>query len=148
MQLMEALDYSRDRLLLTLNRVDEEKSTFTYAPDKWTIKTLAMHVTDADRIFQYRALSIARGEQENLPAFNENVFAENSNADEVAWSDIVMEFKLVADGMSMLFKNLHPTTLHIVGMANQTKLSAAQIGYISAGHRLHHIQVLQQKYFI
>src|SRR5262245_35715827 len=72
MDLITALDYSHLELLSTLNSISEEKYMYKYQPDKWSIKTLTMHLTDTERVFQYRDMSIARGEKQDLPSFEEN----------------------------------------------------------------------------
>src|SRR4051812_3612909 len=53
------------------------KSEYAYAPGKWTLKELLQHIIDAERIFCYRALSIARKETVSLPGFEENDYAAN-----------------------------------------------------------------------
>jgi hypothetical protein len=148
MDLISALDHSHIELLHALNNVTEEKSMFRYQPGKWSIKTLTMHLTDTERIFQYRALSIARGVKENLLAFDENIFAENAHADEVGFEQILIEFSLVADAFRTLFENMNEMAATQVGMANNMQISPATIGFITAGHRLHHLQVLKEKYGI
>ncbi len=60
--------------------ISEQTSMHTYAEGKWTIKEILQHITDAERIFNYRALCIARKEMVSLPSFDENVYAENSHA--------------------------------------------------------------------
>src|SRR5438270_4952744 len=65
-----------------LRSIGEQKATFRYAPDKWSIKTLVRHFTDTERIFAYRILVIARGEKQSLPGFDGTSYAAASNADE------------------------------------------------------------------
>jgi len=38
----------------------EEKADYAYAPGKWTLKELLVHMIDAERIFSYRVLRISR----------------------------------------------------------------------------------------
>ena len=52
----------QDRIIESWNAIPLEKINFAYAPDKWTIKQMLQHVIDTERIFAYRALSIARKE--------------------------------------------------------------------------------------
>src|SRR5438046_1266229 len=62
-----------------LASIGEEKSAFRYAPEKWSIKQVVGHVTDAERIFAYRLLCIARGETQSLPGFDENDYMRKAN---------------------------------------------------------------------
>ena len=56
-----------------LRSLSEQKAAYRYAPEKWSIKTVVRHFTDAERIFGYRALAIARGEKNSLPGFEAGV---------------------------------------------------------------------------
>jgi hypothetical protein len=146
MDLITALDYSHLELLGTLNNISEEKSTYKYQPDKWSIKTLTMHLTDTERVFQYRAMAIARGELANLPSFEENEYAANSHADDIPFEQIVIEYSLVADSFRTLFENMNEQKSQLIGTANNMKISPAIIGFINAGHRLHHLKILVERY--
>jgi hypothetical protein len=148
MHLLEAMDFSHQQLLNRLQSITEERSVFSYQAGKWTIKEMVLHIIDADRVFQYRALSIARGVIENLPSFDENEFARNSNANQVPFHDLVEEYILVSTGFKMLFQNLRERSYLNIGMANHVQLSASTIGYMAAGHRLHHLKILQERYLV
>ena len=146
MDLITALDHSHLELLSVLNDISEEKSTYRYEPGKWSIKTLTMHLTDTERVFQYRAMAIARGEQQNLPGFEEIEYAANSLADDIRFEQIVIEYSLVADSFRTLFENMNAEKSQLTGMANNMTVTPAIIGFINAGHRLHHLQVLKERY--
>ena len=146
MHLTEALDFSYHELERCLANISEEKSMYRYQPGKWSIKTMILHLADAERVFQYRALSIARGVTENLIGFDEDGFAANSYADQLSFQEIIREYHTVAMGFKYLFENLQEKTWTRVGLANHIQVSAAGIGFIAAGHRLHHAGVLKERY--
>src|SRR5262245_7566750 len=56
-------------------KLSEETGNYRYAPEKWSIKEVLGHVMDGERVMAYRALCIARGEQQSLPGFDENSYA-------------------------------------------------------------------------
>ena len=58
-------------------KLDDAIANYHYAPEKWTVKELLLHIIDCERIYAYRALCFARGEQQALLGFDENYFAKN-----------------------------------------------------------------------
>ncbi len=126
--------------------IDEAKSTYAYAAGKWSIKALTQHLIDCERIFSYRALSIARGEQVNLPGFDEDAYAAKSDANSRSWQDIVDEFFTVRITTMQLFHSFSKQALEAKGKANNNSLSVADIAYIIIGHCTHHKKVMEEKY--
>ncbi len=63
-----------DHLDALLGRVTPERETYAYAEGKWSIRELAGHLIDGERVFGYRAFCIARGETRNLPGFDEKEY--------------------------------------------------------------------------
>ena len=65
----EAVDKHGKNVVDFFRGIPEEKSTHRYAEGKWSLKEMLLHIIDAERIFGYRALSIARKDQTPLPGF-------------------------------------------------------------------------------
>src|SRR4030095_10259432 len=58
-----------------LGALDEERGGYRYAEGKWSVKEVLGHMADAERVFAYRLLRIARGDQTPLAGFDENAWA-------------------------------------------------------------------------
>ena len=129
-----------------LSAISEEKSMYAYAEGKWTIKELLQHILDAERIFTYRALCIARGEKENLPGFEENDYAANSFANNRRWDSLVKEFLTVRQSTELLFKSFTEEMLDSLGTSNNKTIDVSSIGFIIAGHYYHHKKILLERY--
>jgi DinB superfamily len=125
----------------------ERDGNFRYAPDKWTVKEVLGHVNDAERIFAYRALRIARGDQTPLPAFEQNDYVRGGNFAERALVDLAEEFELVRAASIALFKSLQKEAWQRRGVASKNEVSVRALAYIVAGHELHHRQILEERYF-
>jgi uncharacterized damage-inducible protein DinB len=141
-----ALQQGHERYNELFDGLTEEQWNHRYAPDKWSIKEVVQHVIDAERIFTYRALCFARGEQQNLPPFEENEYAANSRADARTGKQIAEEFSLVRQSTIALFSSFDKEALDSEGVANSTQVSVREIGYIQAGHSLHHLKVIRERY--
>jgi uncharacterized damage-inducible protein DinB len=126
--------------------IPQNKVDYKYAEDKWSIKELLQHVIDAERIFSYRALCIARHDKTSLPGFDENTYATASNASKRDWQDLLKEFKAVRTSSDLLFESFDESQLEQVGVSNGQPTSVNAIVFITFGHLLHHQQILEERY--
>lgn len=124
----------------------KKKSCYAYAPGKWTLKELLQHVIDAERIFNYRALAIARKETTSLPGFEENDYALNSNANERSWNNLIHELKAVRTSSIILFDSFNEEVFGYLGIANNNSITVNAIGFITVGHIYHHKKVIEDRY--
>ncbi|MBK7937428.1 MAG: DinB family protein [Lewinellaceae bacterium] len=118
-----------------------------YAPGKWTIRDLLQHLTDCERIFQYRALRFARNDQTALPGFDENLFAEYSGATRRPLEEILQELRIVRDGTIALFQSFDEAALRRTGIMFKSELPVLAVGFTIAGHQIHHFKVMEERYF-
>jgi hypothetical protein len=129
-----------------LRSIDEEKANYAYAPSKWTLKELLQHIIDTERVFDYRALCFARNEKLSLPSFDENLYADNSNANARTWKNLSDEFINVRRSTQDLFKSFSDEMLQQKGTANNNSTSVLSLGFIILGHVTHHMKVVEEKY--
>jgi uncharacterized damage-inducible protein DinB len=128
-------------------QVPADKLNYAYAPGKWTVKQVLQHITDAERIFAYRALRIARADKTPLAAFEEDDYAAQARVDGLDWKDMIAEFQTVRKATEYLFKSLNDEELQRVGTASNSPVTVNALGFITPGHALHHRQVLIERYF-
>jgi hypothetical protein len=129
-----------------LSGAGEEKGNYAYADGKWTVKELAGHICDAERIFCYRALRFARNDATPLNSFDENEYVRQAFFNERTLSSIIEEYQTIRSATVVLFRNLNTEELNRTGTASKTVLSVIQLAYIIAGHELHHIGILKERY--
>ena len=125
----------------------KQKENFRYQPNKWTPKEILQHIIDTERIFSYRALAIARQEPQKLKGFDENAYANNSKANSRTIENLLNEFKLVRASTVMLFESFDEDTLHLTGICSNIKMNVAASGFIIMSHAMHHLNVIQERYF-
>jgi hypothetical protein len=135
-----------EELKTTLARIPESKGSFRYADDKWSIKVLLGHVIDGERIFTYRALRVARGDQTPLPGFEENDFAVTSKSDARTVADLAAELAAVRESSVRLFESLPDEAWTRRGTVSGKSVSVRALAYITAGHAKHHLNVLRERY--
>jgi uncharacterized damage-inducible protein DinB len=126
--------------------LSEEQAAFRYAPGKWSVKQVAAHLCDAERVFAYRALRIARGDATPLAGFDENAYAAQAGADARPLAEIASELGAVRAATLALFRGLEPATLTRRGTANNVPVSVRAAAWIIAGHERHHLGILRERY--
>jgi len=144
--LLQGLSSEFATTLNLLNNLAAEKHTYRYAEGKWSIKELIVHLSDAERVFGYRALRFARQDKTVLAGYDENLFVATSKADQRDFQSILQEFSAVRTSTIQLFSSFDATDLQQIGNANKYELSVRALGYTILGHELHHRQILQERY--
>src|SRR5258707_11699747 len=142
-----ALEAQRLQMAQLFAAHSERDGNFRYGPDKWTVKEVLGHVCDTERIFAYRALRIARGDQTPLPGFEQDDYVRGGNFAERTLADLAEEFGLVRAASIALFKSLRKDAWQRRGVANKNEVSVRALASIVAGHGLHHRQILEERYF-
>ncbi|MGI4875364.1 MAG: alpha/beta hydrolase-fold protein [Janthinobacterium lividum] len=130
-----------------LASLTEAQALLRYAPGKWTPKEVLLHLTDAERVFTYRALRFARADGQELPGFDENEFAANSEANDRTMSDLLTEYQAVRAATLAFFGSLNAGQLDRAGRANGAVTSVRALLYIVAGHEAHHRHILRERYW-
>ena len=129
-----------------LRGIPEARAGYRYAPEKWSIREVVGHVSDAERIFCYRMLRIGRGDETPLSSFDENAYVPTGGFDRRPLADVAAELAAVRDATLALARNLDETALLRVGTASGKRVSARALAWIIAGHEAHHIRVLRERY--
>lgn len=129
-----------------LQSITEEQSFHKYAPDKWSIKEVLQHIIDAERVFTYRAMAFARRDQNVLPSFDENSYADHSHADDRSWSSLVEEFLALRKATELLFNSFSEDDLNNYGNSNHKQITVLALGYTTVGHTAHHLNLIKERY--
>jgi hypothetical protein len=126
--------------------ISEERAGFRYAPGKWSIREVIGHLTDAERIFSFRALAFARGDLLELPSFDENRYVEQADFDRIPLLQLVNEFKALRSSDVLLFEHLSEEASTRSGIVNGNMVTVRALAYIMAGHVRHHHRILKERY--
>ncbi len=104
--LIEGLQESLDDFLEFAHGVPLDKLEYSYAVGKWTLKDIIQHNIDCERIFNYRALRIARKDQTNMMPFDEDFYAANVDANQRTLDNLLEELIAVRDGINSYIETL------------------------------------------
>ena len=143
---LEELKNSSAQTLEIYQQFSEEQSNFAYAEGKWSLKVLLQHLIDAERIFVYRALRFSRNDQTELAGWDEEDYAKNYFLDGKSLTSLIEEFEYLRKSNIYFFENLNQTVLAQTGIANNNEISVETIGKLIAGHNLHHLDIIRERY--
>lgn len=129
-----------------LDSIPENKIEHSYADGKWSIKELLQHCIDAERIFAYRALCIARKDQTAFPGFDEEAYAKNAKTGNRKWDQLKEEFNAVRKSSAILFESFDEEQLEASGTASGHSNYVRAFGYIIIGHLRHHEKIIRERY--
>jgi hypothetical protein len=144
--IVDLLARQRDGTLARFAALPEGRGSHRYAPGKWSVKEVLLHLSDVERVMAYRALSIARGDTTPLPGFDEDAWAPFSGADARPLDELAEEWGDVRQASLSLFRHLPTDAWSRRGTASGTAVSVRALAWIIAGHERHHLAVLGERY--
>lgn len=145
---LEELKKTGEQTVELYAQLSEEESSFAYAEGKWTLKELLLHLSDTERVFQYRILAFLRSDQNELPGFDEELYASQSFANERTVSSLLEEYQLIRKSSQVLLETAHLSALKNIGTANGNQISAETIGKLIVGHNVHHLNIIKERYLV
>ena len=117
-----------------------------YAPGKWTIKDTFEHIIDTERVMSYRTLRFARRDGVIPQGYDQDLFAANANAEQRTLKDILEELKQLHQSTRLFFRSFDDNTLQVTGINWNKEMSVLAMGFLIAGHFIHHMKIIKEKY--
>ena len=124
----------------------DAQAEFRYAPGKWSIKDIVLHLADAERVFSYRLLTFARKDSSSLPSFAEDGWAASASAGVRGIAGLAAELHAVRSATVALLRGVDEDALTRQGIASVNPVSVRALAWIIAGHELHHLTILRERY--
>ncbi len=144
--MLVALSKSTRQLKKLLRKIPKKKVDYAYAEGKWTIREVLQHIIDSERVFAFRALWFTRHDVSPLPGFDENSWAATSKATSRKWKDLIEEFFALRAANQIFFESLDDDQLKAIGTANNNQMNVGGLGFVCAGHVMHHIGIIKERY--
>ena len=144
------LDAAFQKNLNTMAGLDlkelEKLGDKVYEEGKWTVKDILQHCIDTERVFGYRALRFARRDGVTPQGYDQDVFAANTNVKSRQLKDIIEELKIVHQSSCLMFRSFDKETLMAKGTCWKVQMTVLEVGFVIAGHFIHHMNVIREKY--
>jgi len=142
----EILSKQQTKTISLLSSVSEESARKAYAPGKWTLKEVIGHMTDSERVMSYRILAIARNESAPLPAMDQDQYVSAANFNKLSWEQLLSGLTTVRSNTLSLISTIDDAAWNRNGIVMNRPVSIGTIAYGIAGHELHHMKVISDKY--
>ena len=123
-----------------------EREQHRYAPGKWSVREVVGHITDAERVFGFRAFCFSRGDRNPLPGFDENDYVAQSGFDRRDLADLADDFGHIRQVNLAALRLLDEEAWLRTGTASGKPVSVRALAYIMAGHVRHHLNILSTRY--
>ena len=131
-----------------LSNMSETQANYRYATGKWTLKEVIGHITDTERIMSYRVLRISRGDRTPLEGYDDEQYVKEAAFHSRSLPDLLKDFSTVRQSTVSLVRSLPGDVWSRKGIANNNEISVRALAYIIAGHELHHVKIIKDKYVI
>lgn len=126
--------------------IPEERGDFRYAPGKWSIKQLAGHMIDLERVYSYRALRFARGDATDLAGYDQDAYVERDRVAGATLRDLAAELRHTRMSTLLMLRRLEPEAWLRRGTADGKPFTVRALAYSLAGHPRHHFRVIRERY--
>jgi hypothetical protein len=144
--ILHVLEHQMEAMRALLASAPSDVASHRYAPGKWSLAESLLHVADAERVFAYRTLRIARGDSTPLPGFEQDEWVPESRASARSLSDILTELQAVRAASLALVQSLDDTAIQRTGVASGNRITVRALVWMMAGHFAHHLELTRTRY--
>lgn len=144
--IIETLKTQMHEVYTFINSIPGDKAFSAYEDGKWTIKQVIGHMIETERVFAYRALAISRRDPNPLPSMEQDDYVKYSNYNSRTMHNLANEYLAVRISSTHLFQNMSKEMISLKGTASGVEFTVRSFPFIIAGHELHHINILNEKY--
>lgn len=148
LDLLKLLSENHVEMTRIFNNLDDKKALYKYDVGKWSIKQVLGHVIDTERIFNYRAFALARGEKSALSGYDHDEYMKNVSFDRFSLKELQSQYCVTRDYTISIFKSFGKEELLSKGVVNGSPFTVRALGYVIAGHEIHHRAILKERYHL
>lgn len=132
--------------IAAFGQLDEGIAAAPPAPGEWSLKEVLVHLSDFERMFNYRALRFSRGDSTPVEAFEQDPYVAASEANERPLESIIGELLALRAATILFFESLSEAMLSRGGMAGGNPVTVRALWFIIAGHCEGHLRDLRARF--
>ena len=135
-KVLQHLASSIEAVKQLVHAIPQEKLTYRWAEEEWTVKEILVHIMDTERILAYRALRFARNDPTGLAPYDQESFVAASGANDRKLGEILNEYTAIRNATLTLFFSLHKDALTRAGIVNGKRVSVRGLAYTFYGRKI------------
>lgn len=128
-----------------LRSISEPGSLVLHPPYTWTFREVLGHILDGERVFVFRALWFARGDERPLWGFEQDDFDKSAKYKRIAFADLAREFEHLRRSTISFFKSLPEEAWMRRGVASENPVTVNALAYMILGHGRHHFDIMKKR---
>lgn len=132
----------------TIGGITNKVASLTPPEGKWNIRETLGHLADMERVLSYRALRIARADRAPVSGVDQNHYVANSYANQRSIADLRRELSALRVATITIFASTPRSLWPSLDVIEGDPVSLRALAYIIAGHDLHHLQQLADRFGI
>ncbi|MAL19184.1 MAG: hypothetical protein CL670_05225 [Balneola sp.] len=144
--IIETLKAQMHEIYTFINSIPGDKAFHSYEDGKWTVKQTIGHIIETERVFAYRALAFSRRDPSPLPSMEQDDYVKYSNYNSRTIHNLANEYLAVRIASIHLFQNMTKEMISLKGTASGVEFTVRSFPFIIAGHELHHLEIIKEKY--
>jgi hypothetical protein len=141
---LDHLDRQTTETERVLAAYTQRQAEWRPAPGEWNATEIVGHLSDAERVFAYRALCFARADPTPLPGMDPDGFMREANFADRPFADVAAEFLAGRRATLALLRGFDAAAWTRGGTADGNPVTVRALAYIIAGHELHHLKDLER----
>lgn len=143
--ILTLLDRQIDDIRETLGRVSKEQENIVHPLYTWTVRQVAGHLIDVEKVFGYRAHRFACNDLRPIPGMEQDDFVANLDYRSVTLSSLTFELEQVRRANIPFLKRIPPQAWDRIGTIDGNILSVRAIAYILVGHVTYHLDIVRKR---
>lgn len=144
--ILQTLQHQLGDTLALLQGLTPEQEQYRYAEGKWSLREVVGHLLDSERVFAYRALTMARSQGADLPGMDQDEWVATSQADSRPLDELGAEWAALRRANIHMFAWMTPEEGAKQGRASGYDFTVRSFAWIIAGHELWHQDLIREHY--
>lgn len=128
-----------------LDSIDEPTAGILHGTYTWTIKQVVGHLIDVERVFGYRALRFASGDERPILGMEQNPWVQNTDYDSPTLSSLVDELEYSRRANLSFFKRIKLEAWDRRGVVDGNEMTVRAVAYCLVGHIIHHLDIIHRR---